>query len=51
MTKHLNTKTRRADNAPSSPQNPIEEWSISIACISFFPLLYLVGKSIGSWIN
>jgi hypothetical protein len=32
-------------------QNGLQDLFISIACISFFPAVYVIGKTIVSWIG
>jgi len=28
------------------PQSKLEKWLVAIACVSFFPLVYLIGKAV-----
>lgn len=51
MTKHLNTTTRQEDEVPQLPYSQLEKWLIGFACISYFPLFYLIGKALTSWLN
>lgn len=29
----------------------VEKWLIALACLSFFPLIYLLGKAVTKWLN
>ncbi len=51
MTKYQNIFNDPEEKDAPPAFEPIEKWWIGFACISFFPLFYLVGRAISSLLS
>ena len=51
MTKFEKVISLQENEKPEISYTPLEKGLIGIACISFFPAVYFIGKAITSWLS
>lgn len=44
-------RMHRKNQIPMIEKNEPSSWLVAIACLSFFPLMYLIGKTVMTWLT